>query len=207
MNLAIGLLRQRGGEDPEAMLARLETEAERLNRLIGDLLLLSRLESGEAGPRALAVDLGELAEEIAADADFEAGARGCEVRLERRSTAVVPGVADLLRSAIENVVRNAVRHTAEGTTVEIDVSAEGRWAVVVVRDRGPGVPDDQREQIFEPFRKVEGTGTVAAAPAADGTGLGLAIARRAIVQHGGMIEAMPAADGGLQVVIRVPRAA
>ncbi len=76
MNLAIGLLHQRGIEDPEGMLARLETEAERLNRLIGDLLMLSRLESGDAPPPSRAVDLGELAEEVAADADFEAGATG-----------------------------------------------------------------------------------------------------------------------------------
>jgi len=102
------------------------------------------------------------------------------------------------RSALDNVVRNAVRHTAAGTAVEIEVARDGGRARVEVRDHGPGVPQDQLERIFDPFHRVAGT----ARPG--GTGLGLAIARRILAQHGGEIRAARADGGGLSVTLQLP---
>ena len=204
MNVALGLLRQRGVDDPDGMLGRLETEADRLNGLIGDLLTLSRVESGEPGPGPRPLDLGLLAEEIADDARFEAGARGCEVRLIRPGTVLADGEPELLHSALENVVRNAVRHTADGTAVEITVElradAGSPEAVIEVRDHGPGLPGDQLGRIFEPFYRLDD----ARERSSGGTGLGLAIAKRAVMQHGGQIRADAAPGGGLIVTIRLP---
>jgi two-component system sensor histidine kinase CpxA len=206
MNVAIGILRQRGLDDADGMIARLETEAGRLNRLIGDLLTLSRLESGDRPLHPERTDLIALVEEVTEDARLEAVARGAQVELSAPETATVEGVPELLRSAIENVVRNAVRYTAPATAVEIAVTADGgaaepAWAVRV-RDHGPGVAEGERERIFEPFYRVEGT----SGGAAGGTGLGLAIARRIARQHGGEIEARPAEGGGLTVTLRLPAA-
>jgi signal transduction histidine kinase len=204
MNLALGLLRQRGVDDPDGMIARLETEADRLNRLITDVLALSRLESGEPGSRSQPLDLGALVAEVADDARFEAGARRCEVRLTRPDPVLVVGEPGPLRSAVENVVRNAVLHTAEGTAVEITVEhradAGTREAVIEVRDHGPGLPEDQLERVFEPFYRVDD----ARARSSGGTGLGLAIAKRAVMHHGGSIRAVAADGGGLIVTIRLP---
>ena len=204
INVALGLLRQGGAKDTDGMLTRLETEAERLNRLIGDLLTLSRLESGGPAAAKQAVDLSQLVSEVVGDARLEASARKCEVRVTQPSTLSVQGVPELLRSAIENVVRNAVRHTAESTAVEVAVEersgSNGPVAVVEVRDHGPGVPRDQIERIFEPFYRVDQSRE----RRSGGVGLGLAIARRAVLQHGGEIEAFPGEGGGLLVEIRVP---
>jgi len=116
----------------------------------------------------------------------------------------VSGHEDLLRSAIENVVRNAVRHTLPGTTVDVslhrETPANPSHAVLRVRDHGPGVPESMLEEIFRPFARVSSSGT-ANGP---GSGLGLAIAQRAVAAHGGSIRAQNAADGGLVIEIELP---
>ncbi len=213
MSVALGLLRQREIAGSEDMIARLETETGRLDRLIGDLLLLSRLESGanvadERRPEGRDDDgiaLGELVAGIVEDASFEATERRCDVRLAATDDRLrVDGVPELLHSAIENVVRNAVRHTAEGTQVEVRVERRagdgGACAAVSVRDHGPGVPAGDIERIFEPFHRVE----AARERRSGGVGLGLAIARRAVLRHRGRITARPAEGGGLVVEILLP---
>jgi two-component system sensor histidine kinase CpxA len=204
MNVALGLLREGGAEDRERMTARLEVEAERLNQLIGDVLTLSRAESGEPVPAFESVDLGAMVEEVAADARFEARSRVREIRLAQSGPVVTSGAPGLLRSAIENVIRNAVRHTRPGTDVEIVVERRGNSgspaAVIEVRDHGPGVPEDQLERIFEPFYRFGETRDAQAS----GTGLGLAIARRVLARHRGDIRAALAAGGGLAITIRLP---
>jgi two-component system sensor histidine kinase CpxA len=175
-----------------------------MNQMIGQLLSLSQLESGTDTLSKVTIDLGALVQEVADDADFEARSRERSVRVVANEGCSVNGVCNLLRSAIENVVRNAVRHTAQGTEVLIglrceEVNGDGH-AVVSVRDHGKGVPEEAIEDIFRAFYRVEH----ARDRKTGGTGLGLAIAARAVRLHGGTIKAANAPDGGLMVEIRLP---
>jgi two-component system sensor histidine kinase CpxA len=207
LNIALGLARQRSVPPASGALDRIEREAERLNELIGQLLRLTVLESGTQVEEKVSVPLADLMREIVADADFEARSRHCTVRLVAVEECVAVGRPDLLRSAIENVIRNAVRHTAEGTEVEVRLScrrAAGDWsAVITVRDHGAGVPEAELAQLFQPFYRVG----EARDQRTGGTGLGLAITERAVRLHGGAVAAANAPGGGLEMEIRLPAAA
>jgi signal transduction histidine kinase len=204
LSVALELARQRSGPEAGGALDRIGREAERLNDLIGQLLTLTRLESGreriERGP----VSLKPLIDAIAADADFEAQTRQRAVRALVAEDAVIHGSEEMLRRGIENVVRNAVRYTAEGTQVEIAISRRrgdsGENAVIRVRDHGPGVPEGALSRMFLPFYRV--------ADARDrqtgGAGVGLAITERAVRLHNGSVAAANAPDGGLIVEIMLP---
>ena len=146
------------------------------------------------------VDLESLVREVAQDARFEAQERGRGVRVLQASPCVVPGSAPLLRSAIENVVRNAVRHTQENSEVEVSLLCESGLAIVTVRDWGTGVPEQVLGELFKPFYRVES----ARERGSGGVGLGLAITERAVRAHSGAIEAHNAPGGGLEVEIRLP---
>jgi len=202
--VALAIARRRAGSEADSALDRIEREGERLNELIGQLLALSRLESGTDGSRNLKIDLRNLVQEIVDDADFEARSRERSVRLISGEPSEVFGVPELIRSAIENVVRNAVRHTQKGTEVKVSLIAEPgngeRWTTISVRDRGKGVPENAIEEIFRPFYRVED----ARDRTTGGTGLGLSIAARAVRLHRGTIKASNAKDGGLIVEIRLP---
>ena len=201
--VALGLARRRGNPEVSSALERIGREAERMNQMIGQLLTLSQLESGADTLSKVEIDLGGLVQEVADDADFEARSRERSVRIVANEGCTVNGVGDLLRSAIENVVRNAVRHTAPGTEVSIALRCEDlngdRHAVVSVRDHGKGVPEEAIGEIFRAFYRVEH----ARDRKTGGTGLGLAIAARAVRLHGGTIKATNAPDGGLMVQIRL----
>ncbi|MCU1263917.1 MAG: hypothetical protein JWM21_235 [Acidobacteria bacterium] len=201
--VALGLARRRGNPEVGTALDRIGREAERMNQMIGQLLTLSQLESGTDYLSKVEIDLGALVKEVADDAQYEALSLDRSVRLVASEACSVDGVSDLLRSAVENVVRNAVRHTAPGTEVEIALSCEsvngGRYATVNVRDHGKGVPEESIQDIFRAFYRVEH----ARDRKTGGTGLGLAIAARAVRLHGGTIKATNALDGGLSVEIRL----
>jgi len=205
LNVALGLARQRSGPESASMLERIELEASRLNELIGRLLTLARLEDGEQRVPSTPVLLDEVVLSVADDAEFEAQARGCHVR----STIPagdwdVPGEASLLHSAIENVVRNAIRYTREGTTVNIHLekteNSTGAEAVVSVTDCGSGVPPDALEKLFLPFYRLDDD----RGRLTGGAGLGLAITERAVRFHGGRVAAFNRAEGGLLVEIHLP---
>lgn len=205
LGVALELARKRAGEDAGAALDRIGREAESINEMIGQLLALSRLESDTEGLRNMQIDLCALVQEIADDADFEARGRARRVRASTCDSCRMMGVAPLVRSAIENVVRNAARYTAEETVVEIKLVCEERngesRAVINVRDYGAGVPEDAIDKIFRPFYRVED----ARDRQTGGSGLGLAIAARAVRLHGGTIEAANATDGsGLIVEMKFP---
>jgi len=200
LGVALELARARAGDGARGHLDRVEREAGRLDELIGRLLSLVRLEAGEHGGEEGPVDLAALVREVVADADYEARAGGRSVTVESPDVLPYHGVAELLRSALENVVRNAVRFTREGTTVEVLLATDGAAAVVTVADRGPGVPAEALESIFEPFARVED----ARERGAGGAGLGLSIAARAVRLHGGSITARNRDGGGLVVEIRLP---
>src|ERR1700677_1675957 len=205
LNVALGLARQRSGPESASMLERIELEASRLNELIGRLLTLARLEDGEQRVPPTPVLLDEVVLNVAEDAEFEAQARHCHVRSGiPAGDWEVRGEASLLHSAIENVVRNAIRYTREGTTVEIHLKREdnsnGAEAVVSVTDCGSGVPADALEKLFQPFYRLDddrGRQT-------GGVGLGLAITERAVRFHGGRVAAFNRPEGGLLIEIHLP---
>ena len=204
--VALDLARKRAGAAAAGDLDRIEREAKRLNEMVGQLLALSRWESGGGGMRLETFDLTTLVREVASDADFEAQGRGCSVVFEETCACEMRGTRDLVRSAVENVVRNAVRYTPEGTAVRIKLGCEGgvpREAVVAVRDEGAGVPEESLREIFRPFYRIDDSRT----RETGGTGLGLAITERAVRLHGGTVTASNAHGGGLLVELRLPLAA
>jgi signal transduction histidine kinase len=200
--VALELARRRAGDAAGEQLDRIALEASRLDAMVGQLLTLSGLEAADAPAEREAVDLGALAEEVAADAAFEASARGVTVSAEKVTSCAVQGDAGALRSALENVLRNAVHFSDTGGTVEITVAPEGGATVVRVCDRGPGVPAEHLGDLFQPFFRVE----EARDRQRGGAGLGLAIAERTVRLHGGTIAARNRTGGGLEVEIRLPAA-
>ncbi len=203
MSVALELARKRAGPEAKTALDRIEHESENLNEMIGHLLRLTRLESGTDGLKRTDVDLARLVREVADDADFEARSRQRSVQVVDCDECSTKGTEELLRSAVENVVRNAVRYTAEGTQVEIALRLHNdgdNSAVISVRDHGEGVPDDVIEKIFHPFYRTED----ARDRESGGSGLGLAITSRAVRLHGGSVKAANATSGGLEVTISLP---
>jgi two-component system, OmpR family, sensor histidine kinase CpxA len=205
LNVALGLARQRAGVESADMLDRIELEASRLNELIGRILTLARLEDGEQRTPQTPVPLGELVASVAEDAEFEAQERHCHVHTNLpEGDWGVRGNDSLLHSAVENVVRNAIRYTAEGSSVEIALTSGDRSgtaeAVLRVSDSGPGVPEDSLGKLFEPFYRLDD----ARGRLTGGVGLGLAITERAVRFHGGKVAAFNRAEGGLMVEIRLP---
>jgi two-component system sensor histidine kinase CpxA len=205
LNVALGLARQRAGVESVDMLDRIELEASRLNELIGRILTLARLEDGEQRVPQTPVPLGELVANVAEDAEFEAQERRCHVHTTiPEGDWGVRGNDSLLHSAVENVVRNAIRYTPEGTTVEIELTreqgAKGIEAVLKVSDSGTGVPPDSLEKLFLPFYRLDD----ARGRLTGGVGLGLAITERAVRFHGGKVSAFNRTGGGLRVEIRLP---
>ncbi|WP_325482874.1 HAMP domain-containing sensor histidine kinase [Piscinibacter sp.] len=202
MQAAIGLLRQDASQTP-AMLDRIERESNLLDALIEELLTLHRIEAAPEGWSMDTVDVMDLLHAVTEDADFEARALSREVCIDAPGEFVARVQAELLYRAFENVIRNAVKFTATGTVVEVRARRDngGDHLVITVDDRGPGVPEESRERMFDPFVRLEGSETVR------GVGLGLAMARRALEVNGGTIEASNRDQGGLRMTLRVPRSA
>jgi two-component system sensor histidine kinase CpxA len=204
LNVALELLKQEGADKNSEHLQRIALEARRLDTLIGHVLLLSRLDSKVLTTAPAAIDLAVITQEVLNDAGFEARAMSRDVVNGVMDNCAINGHEDLLRSAIENVVRNAVRHTPPGTTVEVslhrEMTANQSRGVLRVRDHGPGVPESMLEEIFRPFARVPSSD----ATNVSGSGLGLAIAQRAVAAHRGSIRAQNAPDGGLVIEIDLP---
>ena len=204
LNVALELARQRSGKEAEESLNRIELESERLNKLIGQLRTLTRLESSAEIIDKKILDLSGLVRAISDDADFEAGSSNRSVKAELSKDIMVSGSEELLGRAIENVIRNAVRYTDEGTGVEISLqlrqSDAAEFAVLTVRDHGPGVPEEALADLFNPFYRVAESRD----RRSGGMGIGLAITDRAVRLHGGEARAENAPDGGLIIRIELP---
>ncbi len=201
LGVALELARQEGKpEVQKKALQRIELEAERMNEMIGQLLSLTRLESGARELQRQDFDLAELLASLVQDADYEAKNRGCQVLFNDPDPQPFCGSQELLARAIENVIRNAVKYTADNTTVNVELSQSAQQIQIRIQDQGPGVPEESLEKLFEPFYRV--------ADARDresgGTGIGLAIADRAIKLHAGRICAQNLSSGGLIVKIDLP---
>ena len=200
LRLALGLAR-REGADLEREHDRIEREAERLDELIGEILRLARLNSAHQNVNREEFDYAGLISAVAEDARIEASAQGKLVSFGYSGALQIQGDQELLRSAIENVVRNALRFTAVNTAVEISLRSEGQMALLEVRDHGPGVPEAELQRLFEPFYRVT---MQARERDTGGYGLGLAITARVMNVHHGKVEARNAVDGGLLVTLNVP---
>lgn len=195
--LALAAARQGVGE---AERARIELEIRRMDAVIGDLLRFSRLDAAATVTKKL-VRLPELLAGLVRDEELEAQARQVALRLDTRGDLAVLGDPELLRSGLENVVRNAIRYAPAGSTIGLTAERAGSTLLVAIRDRGPGVPAEYLERIFEPYVRVPRGGEDAG-----GTGLGLAIARRVAEVHGGAIAASNRDGGGLEVRFSFPAA-
>jgi two-component system, OmpR family, sensor histidine kinase CpxA len=204
MSVATGIGRQRSGPELEDSWDRIQKETDRLNEMISQLLTLTRLESETNVAARTGIELSMLLQEIVADADFEARSLERSVILASSEPLLVNANVALLRSAVENVLRNAIRYTERGTQIEVRLLAEAAkgvtTAVIQVADRGPGVPEPDVANIFRPFYRV--------ADARDretgGVGLGLAITDHAIRLHGGTVSARNGSPQGLIVELRLP---
>ncbi len=202
--LQVALDLAESGADPQTRgyLGRMEEEVEELGSLIGQLLTLTRLENAEQSVIVREnFDLSRMLADICADADFEASGSGRTVKLLDNQAATLNGNVELLRSAIENVVRNALVH-APNSDVAVSLQTDEAEAIIRVRDWGAGVPEEALADLFRPFYRVAS----ARDRQSGGTGLGLSITQRALASHGGNVAANNAEDGGLQVEMRLPLA-
>lgn len=185
-------------------LDRIESEADCLTLLIEQLLRLSSMESANTLVHVEPFNFAKLLDEIVPNAEFEARQRSCSVRVQGKCECTVEGLPAMLYQAVENIVRNAIRYTREGSTVELNLhcesQAERRMVVLDVADNGPGIPDSEIEKIFLPFYRVDG----ARQRDTGGFGVGLAIADRAVKLHHGEIIAHNRAEGGLIVTMKIP---
>ncbi len=209
LQIAIGLIKQQSTQSDAAdqvnekvstSLNRIETESVRMDHLVGELLTLSRLESGMTALQKEPVDLNELLQELVEDANFEGLADDIKVEYKPNAPIIVAAQADLLQRAIDNIIRNAVKYAPKSTTVELTtaVNQANKSVVLSVQDAGAGVKEDELEAIFKPFYRANATETV------QGYGLGLAIAKQIIESHAGTVTAENIMNAGLQVIIVLP---
>jgi two-component system OmpR family sensor kinase len=198
LQAAIGLAHQQPDKTAASM-ERIERESVRMDKLVGELLTLARLEAGAIKASQEEISMADLLEQIGDDARYEATSQGRIVVQEGEADVQVMGQADLLGRAIENVVRNAIKHSPEGGEIRLQVQplAETRQLRIRVLDRGPGVAPADLEHIFQPFYRSASANT-------EGHGLGLAIAQHVVQAHGGKIKATNRTDGGLCVEITLP---
>jgi two-component system OmpR family sensor kinase len=202
MRVAVGLARQPPADLPR-QLDRLEREIERLDALISQVLKLARLHGTDAPYEREVFDVEEVIEEVVRDANFEGAVKNCTVELKGATNSTARGNRELLRSAVENVLRNAVRYSPPGASVEVNLERTAAGLSILIRDRGPGVPAGDLERIFEPFYRV--------AESRDrdsgGEGIGLAITSQVMKAHGGTARANNHSGGGLEVRLSLPQAA
>ncbi|MCL2896328.1 ATP-binding protein [Brenneria tiliae] len=198
LQLAIGLVRQNAG-NTESSLLRIEREAARMDKMIGELLALSRTQNADVDEEYF--DLLGLVTAVVNDARYEAQVPGVEILLQADDGVdhTVKGNAELMRRAIDNIVRNALRFSIRAQQVRVSLSGDEHEWTIRVADQGPGVEKSKLSSIFDPFIRIESP------LSGKGYGLGLAIARRVVQAHGGHIEAENGAQGGLVICLRIPR--
>jgi len=202
LRVALELARDGDEARVKSSLDRIESESDRLEGMLAQALELSRLETQQR-PAQDTIALDQLLEDVITNADYEGAPHGRKVVLAECERQILVGSSDALYSAFENVIRNALAYTQDGTSVAVRLvrdPREAKNALISVRDHGPGVPASELVRIFEPFYRTD----TARTRASGGTGLGLAIARSAVERHGGTIVARNAEGGGLEVSIRLP---
>jgi signal transduction histidine kinase len=196
--LGVAVELARSGDNLDSALNRIQKESDRLNSLVGQLLQVTRAEGDPNSLRRNPIRLDELVQQLVDDSAIEAGSRGCSLHYEKHEPVIVEGDPELLRRAVENIIRNAIRYSPR-EAVDVSLSRNNGKAVVDVRDRGPGVPEEALPRLFDPFYRVEDD----RGRNSGGIGLGLSIARRAIELHKGSIRARNA-NPGLEVELELP---
>ncbi len=201
MRVALGLARQPPA-DVTRQLDRLEREIERLDSMISQVLKLARLHGANARIEKESFELDEVIEEVVRDANFEGAVKHCTVNVQGSAKAAILGNRELLRSAIENVLRNAVRYSPTEKPVDLSIARARSGLEIAIADHGPGVPAADLERIFEPFYRV--------AESRDrdsgGEGIGLAITAQVMKAHGGAARARNT-PGGFEVLLSLPDSA
>jgi two-component system sensor histidine kinase CpxA len=197
--LGVAVELARSGDNLDSALDRIQKESDRLNTLVGQLLQVTRAEGDPSSLRREAVRLDELVQQLVNDSTIEAAKHGCELRYDKPGPVAVQGDPELLRRAVENVVRNAIRYSPPQSAVEVSLVRNNGRAILDIRDHGPGVPDDALPRIFDAFYRVDSDRN----RVSGGIGLGLSIARRAIELHKGKIRARNA-HPGLDVEMELP---
>ncbi len=200
IRLALTLARDASEEEQAEMFDRIEQDTIQLDSMLEQILAVARLESGQQQPKLEQLSLNDVIDDVVHDAKFEAAALGADISYQSNGEIKVKGDAGLLRSAVENVVRNAIFYSGKGGKIEVRLGKSDGFAMISVRDNGPGVPEDALPLLFKPFYRVDdsrGTNT-------GGMGLGLAIVKNAVAVHGGSVAAKNVSPHGLEVELRLP---
>jgi signal transduction histidine kinase len=185
--------------DADAAFDRINRDVDRIASLVAGIVESTAVEGESDAQRMEVVRVADVVDEVIRDCALEAEVRGCRLVLSGSFAGEVLGNRELLRRAVENVLRNGIRYTPQHATVDVSVVEDSGAASIVIRDYGPGVPGDSLERIFDPFFRVE----EARDALGGGSGLGLSIAKRAVQMHHGTITAENALPG-LRVKIRIP---
>jgi two-component system sensor histidine kinase CpxA len=200
MRLALALARSADQPEREEMLDRIEQDAIQLDSMLERILTVARLESGQYKPKFESLSLNEILDDVLDDARFEAAATDATVTYTDDAIVSVNGDPGLLRSAIENVVRNALFYSGQDGRIDIRLCVDDGNAVITVRDNGKGVPEEALPLLFKPFYRVDDSRVTITG----GMGLGLAIVRNAVVAHGGTVTARNVSPHGLEMELRLP---
>ncbi len=196
--LAIAAKLTRYAEDRAGAATRIQKEIDRLSQMIAGLLEITRAEGDPAARKLERIDLRSLLEDLIEDCTWEASEQQCTLTAQLQPVAIL-GNSELIRRALDNVLRNAIRFSPPGEAIDITLASEAGIVVASFRDRGPGVPEESLERIFAPFFRVDTSRN----HAKGGTGLGLSLAQRAVLLHRGTIHARNA-QPGLMVTISLP---
>ena len=180
------------------VLSRLSLETERMEMLISSILEYSRTQAGIQDFEK--VDFAELVRDVVDDVRFEGSIRGCDVKEDIPKQLMLYGCDAMLRHAVENVLRNALRYTPDDGSIGVRFSLMHDRCRLTVEDEGPGVPEEKLSMIFRPFFRVDASRQ----RASGGTGMGLAIAEQAVKAHKGKIWAENRREGGLCVIMELP---
>ena len=202
LQLAVALAEKNIGNSVEQQkhLNRCETEVERLDEMIADVLTLSRLEHNQNVFTADDIDLSALVTQVVNDCQYFATSKNVTIDLKAQDNCALSADSKLLASAISNVVNNAVKYSPNDQVVKVELSQKNEQIILSISDQGPGVPNEMIEKLFTPFFRVAD----GRERSSGGTGLGLAIAQQAIILHQGEIVAQNQVSGGLKVFITLP---
>jgi signal transduction histidine kinase len=189
----------RTSPDPKAALDRIERDVDRITSLVADIVEITFIEGDPTVQDMGIVHAGEIIDEVVRDCALEAEFRGCSIHVSGNLNGDVMGNRELLRRAIENVLRNGIRYAPMQSEIHLSILENEREAKIAVRDFGPGVPETALAHLFDPFFRVE----EARDANGGGSGMGLSIAKRAVQLHHGCIVAENA-QPGLRVLITIP---